>query len=205
MPESPLSPFPDPEPTEAQAGKEEAVAAGGEAGHAGPAPEDTRAAQSSHGMRREMRHHNARPRQPRFLRVLLLSRGASLAQWAGVSAWAHSVGQTAGQSWGGLCSTMTRRNQLLDPPLPCEVGVLLTAGGWKENCFTYPNLLFLYKNEQELTQTLLQPLRVGWWLQPGSLPSAEADLPQPSWDHRPPWPPHSLRLPFLKEGSCPPP
>lgn len=44
---------------------------------------------------------------------------------------------------------MTRRNRLLDPPpsLPCEVGVSLTAGegGWKENCFTCPNLLFLYK------------------------------------------------------------
>ena len=60
----PLSPptlHPDPEPAEAQAGEEEAAAAGGEAGHAGPAPEGARAAQSSRTVRRETGHGRARP------------------------------------------------------------------------------------------------------------------------------------------------
>lgn len=119
---------PDPEPAEAQAGEEEAAAAGGEAGHAGPAPEDTRAAESSHRLSWQTGHRDAQPAQPGLLRIPLLSGGNSSARQAGVAAWALGVGQTVGQSWGGLHSAVTRRNQLLDSSLPCEVGVWLGAG-----------------------------------------------------------------------------
>lgn len=44
---------PDPQPNEAQEGKEEAAAQGGEAGHAGYAPEGTHEVQSSYRVRLE--------------------------------------------------------------------------------------------------------------------------------------------------------
>lgn len=175
LPDSCLFPS-DPEPNEAQAGEEEAAAAGGEAGHAGCAAEGARAAQSSHGVRP--------------------------GHWA---AGALQVPRPSGASVtdrqqdgaGGV----TQGCDLQDPAAasPCLVKPWDVAGvsGWMENCFSCPNLPFLYKNKEELLWIRLQ------WLK-GRLaslcwsPSVFPRLQRTTT----PCPP---RLLFLQEGVFPPP